>query len=269
LNVFCFCLLAPLSRETLRRMSQSALDYEEEVRSCLVASGHSQEERTEAVGGYSSEDVDGMFHWQGRRYNLEIKKDVGAQMGGTSVRFDASSGVFLPATHLAGDIWELIEPVLVDHCENLRLLCSFLGPDVSGFPCHVPRATWDAAQSFGLLVNAKVTYETAWIHQHYAKKDTYYIQIGSAGLFYLQSNPANLPIPQLTGSLTVELRTGRSGSKLSRDGSRTVGSGIRAQGRLRVVRGLRSNYSLDDEASIRSLFQTAAARAGVRSGGGS
>ena len=59
------------------------------------------------------------------------------------------------------------------------------------------------------------------------------MQIGGAGLFYLDENPANLPITKLQGDIDVELRAGRSGSTLNAAGQRRVSGLLRVQGRLK------------------------------------
>jgi hypothetical protein len=114
---------------------------------------------------------------------------------------------------------------------------------------------WTTAKVAGLLkpINAKIRKDTEFIANHYKKKGIHYIQIGGAGLFYLSENPANLPIPKLEGSIDIELRAGRSGSKVNADGVKVVGGGLRAQGRLKF-NGV-SPYTLDDPKSIESLLK--------------
>ena len=50
------------------------------------------------------------------------------------------------------------------------------------------------------------------LHNYYAAKGTYYIQIGGYGLYYMRSNPLRLPIPQFNPGLKIRLRTKRGGS---------------------------------------------------------
>ena len=50
------------------------------------------------------------------------------------------------------------------------------------------------------------------VFNYYAAKETYYIQIGGYGMYYMASNPANLPIPRLNGSLRLRIRLKRGGS---------------------------------------------------------
>ena len=87
------------------------------------------------------------------------------------------------------------------------------------------------------------------------EKKCYYIQIGGAGLFYLKSNPLNLPIPQLTIPMAIELRLGRAGSKPDKQLGVDVASGnIRAQGRLDSKSKIKSPYSLDKSGDFLKLF---------------
>jgi hypothetical protein len=50
------------------------------------------------------------------------------------------------------------------------------------------------------------------VWDYYAAKNTYYIQIGGYGLYYMSANPANLPIKQLDVSTRLRIRLKRGGS---------------------------------------------------------
>ena len=103
-----------------------------------------------------------------------------------------------------------------------------------------------------MLWLCKVKRNTQFIIDHYKDKGIHYMQIGGAGLFYLDRNPANLPVPKLQGEIDIELRAGRSGSKVNSAGVPMVGGLLRAQGRLRFS-GL-SNFTLDNPESVRNLL---------------
>ena len=79
------------------------------------------------------------------------------------------------------------------------------------------------------------------------------MQIGGAGLFYLDENPANLPVPKLEGEIDIELRAGRSGSTLNAAGVRRVSGLLRAQARLKF-KG-ESPISLDSPSGIAKLAE--------------
>ena len=50
------------------------------------------------------------------------------------------------------------------------------------------------------------------LFNYYAAKGTYYIQIGGYGMYYLASNPANLPVPKFNGAMRLRIRLKRGGS---------------------------------------------------------
>jgi len=107
--------------------------------------------------------------------------------------------------------------------------------------------------------------DTSFILQHYGKKGIDYIQIGGKGLYYLSSNPANLPVPQLANvGLVVELRPGKGGTVKNKKTGRykkfpsDTGQGhfFKASAPLRISARLdgkslaESPYTLDDPDSI-------------------
>ena len=121
--------------------------------------------------------------------------------------------------------------------------------------------------------------DTGFILQHYKSKKVDYIQIGGKGLYYLSSNPANLPIPQLGNTgLVIEMRPGKSGSKKTIDpetGERVpvrtpsdTGEGdfikasapFRTSARLDGAGLAPSDYTLDDPASILAMMEERARR---------
>ena len=57
-----------------------------------------------------------------------------------------------------------------------------------------------------------LTIPSSALHSYYAAKQTYYIQIGGYGLYYMAANPANLPVPQFNPGLRIRIRLKRGGS---------------------------------------------------------
>ena len=50
------------------------------------------------------------------------------------------------------------------------------------------------------------------LFKYYAAKNTYYIQIGGYGMYYMAANPGNLPVPKFNGALRLRIRLKRGGS---------------------------------------------------------
>ena len=224
-------------------------EYENTVISALKESGFCGN-ITEGAGA-SAADADADFEVNGVRHLVEVKKDVGAQMGGTSARY--IDGKFnITSDSVDVDTQEMIISALKTRVEPIEAMLERVGIDQ--FPASCPKDTWNEAKTEGFLkpINAKIRKDTDFIVNHYNKKGINYIQIGGAGLFYMGDNPANLPIPKLEGEIDIELRAGRSGSKVNAQGVAMVGGGLRAQGRLKF-KG-KSPFTLDDVDSIKGLF---------------
>ena len=200
--------------------------------------------------GASATGADADFVVDGKTYLLEVKKDADAQMGGTSVRyidgkFEMVSDAVDPGTT------DLIIAALDKKRDPIERLLAAIGGEK--FPTTCDKHTWTVAKQKGLLkpINAKIKKNTNFIIDHYKKKGIDYIQIGGAGLFYLDKNPANLPIPKLEGEIDIELRAGRSGSSLNAAGQRRVSGLLRAQARLKFKGD--SPITLDSATGIANL----------------
>jgi hypothetical protein len=204
--------------------------YENEVIEALKTAGIAGS-ITEGAGA-SATGADADFVVDGNNYLLEVKKDADAQMGGTSVRYNGGEFEIVSESvddNTAGLIIAALAPKK-DHIE--RLLAAIGGHK---FPTTCDKYTWSEAKKKGLLkpINSKIRCGSKFIIDHYKKKDIHYMQIGGSGLFYLDQNPANLPIPKLQGDIDIELRAGRSGSTLNAAGQRRVSGLLRVQGRLK------------------------------------
>ena len=222
--------------------------YENEVIEALKIAGIAGN-ITEGAGA-SASDADADFIVGGKRYLLEVKKDADAQMGGTSVRYD--QGRFEIVSDSVDDSTaSLIIAALKPKAIDIDFLLTAIGGEK--FPTTCTKDAWTAAKEKGLLkpINAKVKRNTQFIIDHYKDKGIHYMQIGGAGLFYLDQNPANLPVPKLEGEIEIELRAGRSGSSLNADGTRRVSGLLRAQARLKFKGS--SPISLDSQIGIEKI----------------
>ena len=194
-------------------------------------------------------------------FYIEIKSNSRAQMGGGSVGYEFKAKQFY-ATGVSREFSQMIADILNNVNDSslhrgLRTLMMTLQRSsnrkmtdipISGF---TPEA-WEEAVKWGLLQAINRTFESdvSVIANHYARKNTHYIQIGGAGFFSLgDANPAQLPVPPLEGRVQLELRLAKSGDT----GRTTSKAGFRAQARLLTTS--QSPYSLDDPDSVRALIQ--------------
>ena len=236
-------------------VNTQGFEYEQKVIDAIAVAGISGE-LTKAAGA-SSAQGDADFRLNGQTYLVEVKLDKNAQMGGSSVRYQKGSKEFELLTPVEPEIHSMIIEAVKTRTTELDILIEYFAAkwdtEITGFPASCSKQVWTQAAANGLLVNAKIHTDVSFIARHYKTKGVDYIQIGKSGLFYLEDNPANLPVPKLEGDVRVEIRTARAGSKMAKKtGVRMVGSGIRVQGRLRTKN--KSPYTLDCPKSIREML---------------
>jgi hypothetical protein len=220
-----------------------------------------------STAAYASMEPDLQLVLFNRPFNIEIKKDDGAQMGGGSFNYDIKTKTFFMSdkTHMDKVVEQKIINVLNAKSKDLEKALDFakqnemslLSKDIKGLPLRASKDVWEQMVKARLLVplNGKVETDIDFLYDHYEHKNCFYIQIGKAGFFYLKSNPLNLPIPQLKSKFVVELRLARSGSSYVAMYKTNIASGnMRAQGRLGGAN--KSNYSLDQAGDLTKLFGT-------------
>lgn len=259
-----------LDEEQIDEKGTGGYQYEEAVISVLKSVGVTG--NITAGAGASAAAADADIKIGDKIYNIEVKMDGKAQMGGTSLRYFPDGVVIddpadpnakpqkfvIVSKSVEDDTVEMMEAALAPLEQDLNNFLAAIG--AAKLPATVEKERWVQAVADGLLkpLNVKVKRTTKFIINHYAKKGVDYIQIGGAGLFYLANNPANLPIPQLDGEINIELRPGRSGTKKRKDGTPVVGGLLRVQGRLQF-KG-QSPYTLDDPESVMAMLEDLQAR---------
>ena len=97
-----------------------------------------------------------------------------------------------------------------ENLNNYRKEAQALGQNMSDFDKGViNKDIWEQLQKKDLLrkARANITLSTDIVKEIYNKKNppVYYIQIKGKGLFYMGKNPFNLPIPELSGEVEVEV----------------------------------------------------------------
>lgn len=210
---------------------------------------------------FSRTDNDVKFLFNDLEYSVEVKKDIYSQMGGTSIQYNKETGLYSTVKNLNDIDRQLILQEFSGMQSKLDEYLDFIKHDAiikeQKFPLRITINTWEKAKKKGYLkyLNAKIERPLDFLYGIYAEKGVYYMQIGNAGLFYLEKNPLGLPIPQLTGKIDIEMRLGRSGKRLiGIQGSyaEVIGASYRIQGRLKTKQ--QSPYTLDDPTSISLLF---------------
>lgn len=264
-----------LLKEVVKLMVEGSggATYEERVLGAIASCGASGKIVT--VTGSDATLPDADITINGKIYNVEVKMNGNAQMGGGSVGWSNEQGFFATGKdHVKEEVQPIADMMNSEEGEQvvkaIKRFIKFLnannegiGKKITGFPMSgFLVSAWDEAVAQGLLVplNVKIEDDIEFVFRHYAKKNVHYIQIGGKGLFYMSSNPANLPVPQLSGRNILEFRASRSGS-----GGKPTGAdaAFRVQARLKIDKT--SPYTLDDPNSIAELLNVVGRKKRARS----
>ncbi len=220
-----------------------------------------------STAAFAATEPDLVLLFKGTQINIEIKQNNEAQMGGGSYNYNMRTKKFVLSAKTIIDPAidkKLLEILNAKHKDLDNLLTyvkkneiAELANQVDGLPLTATKVMWEelTAKKFLVPLNGKQKVPYSFLHDHYSKKNCFYIQIGGSGFFYLKSNPLNLPVPQLKIPMEIELRLGRAGSKINSKLGVAVASGnMRAQGRLDKKTVLKSPYSLDKNGDFLKLF---------------
>lgn len=220
----------------------------------------------DSSAGFSAHGSDLELELHSIPFNVEVKKDLTAQMGGGIIDYDLESNKLTPKGHLLAtdalileEILQLAEtktPAIKEYINYIKALDPKFDQynANAGVPIKAHVKHRDQAKKAGLLkaINGIISTDTSFMEAHYNAKNTYYIQIGKAGLFYMGSNPNDLPVPRLQANINVEFRLGYSGTKHGEDKTYRAAN-LRAQARIKSK--LSSPYTLDDPKSVKKLLE--------------
>ena len=185
----------------------------------------------------------------GQNVNIEVKESVRSQAGGTSLRFDGNEFEFVKP--IAGIDENKVFEILNNKKEDYLRFMEY--HNVKNIPFTTTKDLWTKSVAEGLLkpTNCSIDCDISFIENHYNKKDTYYIQIGGKGLYYMSKDILGLGLPRLSGDMKLEIRPTRSGSKLNKAGIRVSGATLRAQARILNI--VKSNFNLESIETIEML----------------
>ncbi len=202
------------------------------------------------TAGASSLDPDIVVQLNGQRVNIEVKQNINAQSGGTSIKYSRGNPLEL-VKELPCLTNKDINNKLQSHIDNLNDLLEFFSIDK--IPFTTTKAKWVEAVNEGVIKKAstRIISSTSFIEEHYDSKDINYIHFGKHGLFYMKEDKLKLGIPRLNGNVVLEIRPTRNGSKLNASGVRVCSGSLRIQARIKDVK--KSTISLEDGKSFLEL----------------
>ena len=161
--------------------------------------------------GPDASKPDAIFLFNTQQYNLEVKLDLATDYGQGTL--DYKNGA-----------WELGGANTKEAVEMRKILTS-----VGAVKFANTSWGYQGAPNKGTVENKDITEEMvredyrrftdkflsvplSSLFKYYAAKNTYYIQIGGYGMYYMAANPGNLPVPKFNGALRLRIRLKRGGS---------------------------------------------------------
>ena len=165
---------------------------------------------------------DAVFLYNNQSHNLEVKLDLATDFGQGTLNYK-------------GGVWELGgvqeftkagKPIAgFAAAEEMRNILNAVGA------VQFANTSWgyQGAPNKGTVENKDITEEMvredyrrftdkflsvplSSLFNYYAAKNTYYIQIGGYGMYYMAGNPGNLPVPKFNGSMKLRIRLKRGSS---------------------------------------------------------
>lgn len=208
-----------------------------------------------------------------RNINIEVKSKFDDPLGNFSIRhilgeddFDLSTDIldYKDKESLSQIFQNKIEDIdrYIKFAQNQKPE-SYNGK-INQFPMYITQKAAKLAAKEGLAkaianYSQKDEFDIDMVAGLYNNgKNTYYIQIGGYGLYYLGHDKYKLRVPKLEGNCIVEIRPFASGVKERKDPEtgkivKVVSMGLRASPRMTSIKN-KSKYTLDDNDSIIRLF---------------
>ena len=224
----------------IQEASKAVQEYEQRVLDSLEIAGI---QGSMEVADADSNGPDGQFIIGGQPFWLEIKLNTNAQMGDGAIRYFPARAkgdrFFLSKPEKFDEAgWKVAKAALQTKEDDILAWVEALrdparpasekwvdNPEKTALGFQTTSRRYEAAKKSGLQNKASAGFgrlptikaPPTFINKMYGAKEIYYIQIGGKGLYYLEQNPANLPIPQFTGEINVEMRPRPSGKAKTKD----------------------------------------------------
>ena len=206
----------------------------------------SQNFLNQSTAGSDNTQPDLVLNLKGKDTNIELKQNIKSQFGGTSIRY--SKDCFDLVKEVKGIDKEVIFNQLENKKDYINNFLSF--HEANCIPFSTTKEMWNKSVKEGMLkkININVKCDTSFIEEHYARKNTYYINIGGKGLYYMKNDILNLGVPRLNCDTSLEIRLTRNGSTLNSKGVRVCSAALRIQSRIKNLE--ESTHSLENINSI-------------------
>jgi len=179
--------------------------YEWDLYDVLVAADLSPAGFSPAGGGHGP---DGMFLYKGKKFNYEIKLDQAADYGQVELRYKNGSWDFGGKNQEAKDLYNNLG--VMDFVRKSWGAHGAPRKETVGTKDFSPD---DVKHDYKHFTDAYMKIPSSVLAAHYAKKGTYYIQVGKSGFYHMDKDIANIGTQKFDATLKLRIRIKRRGSQ--------------------------------------------------------
>lgn len=185
--------------------------YENTLNASLKKAG--VQSKTFVGAGSDSNAPDAQITYKGKDYKVEVKLDMNVDFGQGSLDYDLENEKWIIGggkTESGKQMKQFLEKIGVDKLVNKKW-----GPKGAPRRYSVPLSQYkkdDVDYDYKTFKNEFVDIPGDAVANYYNSKQTYYIQIGGKGLYYMGKDIAKLGVPEFDLKLKLRIRLKRGGS---------------------------------------------------------
>ena len=154
---------------------------------------------------------DAVFLYDKVPHNLEVKLDLATDFGQGTLEYKDSAwnlgGANTPAAEEMRNILNAVGTV-----QFTNTSWGYQGAPNKGTVENKDITEEMVREDYRRFKDKFLSVPLSSLFNYYAAKNTYYIQIGGYGMYYMAGNPANLPVPRFNGAMKLRIRLKRGGS---------------------------------------------------------
>ena len=185
--------------------SNKGFQYELDLYDILKSENLTPPNFSPAGGGHGP---DGMFMFRGKPYNFEIKLDQAADYGQVELRYKNGSWDFGGKNEEAKQLYRSLGVL-----DFVNEKWGSHGAPKKETVSSKDFTQDDVKNDYEKFKDAFMSIPASALASHYAKKGTYYIQVGKAGFYHLEKDIAGLGTPKFDATLKLRIRIKRRTSK--------------------------------------------------------
>jgi hypothetical protein len=237
--------------------------YEREIRNLFLKTKMGGPATTTKKAARNRWAADADLNVYGDLLNIEIKANPGALLGSLSIKFDGKDGFqgFSSNESLEPEFYDLLSKLIIDNDKKIRNLIHFIhkaDPEANPkFPTVMWKDLYDSNRDNITSFYITGKFPMSAVHELYANKNVFYMQIGKKGLFYLKQKHGFMPddLPQLDGVIEFQIRP-KPGSG-ERAGRKVAKITLSIDFKFNIPSSLdQSPYTVDSKEGIQKLLKS-------------